>query len=127
MFSGYDISGEIVPLVRYLWWDRTPGYDFSREIVPSQFGYDLPWVRFLLGTISPAIKISAPYRISLVIMNMWKLPIWFEINSHINKILRPTFSSPLVNKKFLSEGFREGCLSNRKQALLIGICSIKLN
>ena len=30
-------------------------------------------------------KISAPYRISLVVMNMWKLPIWFEINSHINK------------------------------------------
>ena len=25
-----------------------PGYDFSREIVPIQFGYDFSWVRFLL-------------------------------------------------------------------------------
>ena len=50
---GYDISGEIVPLVRYLQRNRTPGYDFSREIVPIQVGYDFSWVRFLLGTISP--------------------------------------------------------------------------
>ena len=33
-----------------------PGYDVSGEIVPIQYGYDFSWVRFLLGTISPAIK-----------------------------------------------------------------------
>ena len=65
--------GEIIPKrnrtqlewVRFLWRNCTlgtislvksyPGYDFSREIVPIQFGYDFSWVRFLLGTISPAI------------------------------------------------------------------------
>ena len=38
----YDISGEIVPWVRYLWWNRT----------------HWSWVRFLLGTISPGYDFS---------------------------------------------------------------------
>ena len=62
--SGYDISGEIVPWVRYLRRNRTQGtispeksYPFNMGTI--SLGYDFSWVRFLLGTISPGYDFSS--------------------------------------------------------------------
>ena len=50
---GYDISGEIVPWVRYLWLNRTQGTISPEKSYPVNLGtislgYDFSWVRFLL-------------------------------------------------------------------------------
>ena len=62
-FPGYDISGEIVPWVRYLGWNRTQGTISPEKSYPFNLGTisrtHSIWVRFLLGTISPGYDFSS--------------------------------------------------------------------